>query len=328
MVRAVPPPPRRAGFVAGLFGHLLARPASTLGGLVMTATAIAILTNALALQKGPHPAPLFVGTRPLTSATRSATTTAATVPVPVASETVSSSAVDSGLIADIQRGLKDFGYYKGDVDGLSGPQTSQAILAFERAFHLTPTGEPSNNVLLAIRSVRQKLSGNEASVAPGDETVDPITVSTLPSDVPLPLPKPTVSGSARTSSAEPAGVETGTSKGIGDLIASLGGASSAAAADQPRLALATPPTAAQTTAQSDARPADDADAATSDPRLALIQKSLAAQGFGPLDIDGRMSEGTRDAIRRFESYYGLPVTGAISETFLAQLIKVGGLQGQ
>lgn len=325
MVRAAPPPPRRTGFVAGLFGHLLARPASTLGGLVMTATAIAILTNALALQKGPHPAPLFVGTRPLTSATRIGAA-AATIPVPVASETVSSSAVDSGLIADIQRGLKDFGYYKGDVDGLSGPQTSQAILAFERAFHLTPTGEPSNNVLLAIRSVRQKLSGNEASVAPGDETVDPITVSTLPSDVPLPLPKPTVSGSARTSSTEPVGAAAGTGKGIGDLIASLGGASSAAAADQPRLALATPPTAAQTTAQSDARPADDA--ATSDPRLALIQKSLAAQGFGPLDIDGRMSEGTRDAIRRFEGYYGLPMTGAISETFLAQLIKVGGLQGQ
>lgn len=298
--------PRKSGLVSAIFGAALTHPTLTLGMLVMTATAVAILANALAFQHGRHPAPLFVGTRPAASVGTPATPHAQP---PATSATQAAASLDSGLVADIQRGLKEFGYYKGEIDGLAGPQTEQAILAFERAFHLAPTGEPSNNVLIAIRSVRQKLSGEAAYDSQSE--VDPITVSTLPeTTIPVPLPKPAAD---RRSSAEPAG---GDARGsIGSLIAALDAPTTV---QQVATAAPRPPAA----------PTAGADAPEADPRLARIQQSLAAQGFGPDEIDGRMSAQTRQAIRRFETYYNLPLTGAISETFLAQLVKVGGLQAR
>ena len=285
----------KSGLVALLLRGAVGNPMATAGGLMMTATAIAILTNALALQPGAHPAPLFFGTRPV------APTTPAATPAPTlrSSDGSAVGATDHSLIADIQKGLKDFGYYKGDVDGLAGPQTSQAILAFERAFRLTPTGEPSNNVLLAIRSVRPKTSLNgESPVAS-----DPLTVGSLPANAgaPVPPPKPdTAAAQAAPAEAQPAEISL---DGIGDLIASV-----------------VPP-------KTNASPAATATpaAAAADANLARIQRSLSQQGFGPVAIDGLMSAETRSAIKRFQAYYGLPQTGAIDEAFVSQLVKVGGL---
>ncbi len=75
----------------------------------MTAMAAAIMTNALALQSGKHPYPLFQGTRPLTDG---AATPAATAP----RETLNLR--DRAMVAEIQLALKTRGYYTGDVDGL------------------------------------------------------------------------------------------------------------------------------------------------------------------------------------------------------------------
>ncbi|MCM5558622.1 peptidoglycan-binding protein [Pleomorphomonas sp. JP5] len=285
----------KAGLVALLLRGAIGNPMATAGSLMMTATAIAILTNALALQPGAHPAPLFVGTRPVAPAT----------PAPTQAPTLRSSdgsavgATDQSLIADIQKGLKDFGYYKGEIDGLAGPQTSQAILAFERAFRLTPTGEPSNNVLLAIRSVRPKTSLNVDSPV----AADPLTVASLPTNAAAPVPRPKPDATA----AQPAPTEAQPAEmsmdGIGDLIASVAPPKAAA---KP-VAVATP-----------AAPAADAN-------LARIQRSLSQQGFGPVAIDGLMSAETRAAIKRFQAYYNLPQTGAIDEAFVSQLVKVGGL---
>jgi peptidoglycan hydrolase-like protein with peptidoglycan-binding domain len=269
---------------------------ATAGGLVMTATAVAIMANALMLQPRAHPAPLFVGIRPLAQAERPAT------PPPAlrSSDGSAVGATDHSLVSDIQQGLKDFGYYRGEVDGLDGPQTSQAILAFERAFRLTPTGEPSNNVLLAIRSVRPKTSLNGAAPV----AADPLTVASLPSTpaVPMPWPKPgTAAAETVVPEAPAASVD-----GIGDLIATAAPPTSTASAAQP--------TAPQATA-----------AVATDPNLARIQRSLSQQGFGPVAADGVMTAETRDAIKQFQAYYNLPQTGAINEAFLNQLVKVGGL---
>ncbi|CAI9407099.1 hypothetical protein ANOBCDAF_01582 [Pleomorphomonas sp. T1.2MG-36] len=294
--------PEKTGLVALLLRGAVGNPMATAGGLMMTATAIAIMTNALALQPGVHPAPLFVGTRPVALATPAV----AQPPALRSSDGSSVGATDHSLIADIQQGLKDFGYYKGDVDGLDGPQTSQAILAFERAFRLTPTGEPSNNVLLAIRSVRPKTSLNgESPVA-----ADPLTVASLPANgraAPMPWPKPgTTVAQPATAEAPPAAAQAAdvSMDGIGDLIAS-----------------AAPPKAAAKPAAS----AAPAATTTGDANLARIQRSLSQQGFGPVAIDGVMSAETRDAIKRFQAYYNLPQSGSIDEAFVAQLVKVGGL---
>ena len=293
----------KTGLVALLLRGAVGNPMATAGGLMMTATAVAIMTNALALQPGAHPAPLFVGTRPVALATPAVTQP----PALRSSDGSAVGATDHSLIADIQQGLKDFGYYKGDVDGLDGPQTSQAILAFERAFRLTPTGEPSNNVLLAIRSVRPKTSLNSESPV----AADPLTVASLPANgraaAPMPWPKPgstaaqPATAGTLPAEAQPADVSM---DGIGDLIAS-----------------ATPTKAAAKPAAS----AAPAATATGDANLARIQRSLSQQGFGPVAIDGVMSAETRDAIKRFQAYYNLPQSGTIDEAFVAQLVKVGGL---
>jgi peptidoglycan hydrolase-like protein with peptidoglycan-binding domain len=287
---------QKPGLAALLLRGAVGNPMATVGGLVMTATAVAIMSNALMLQPRAHPAPLFVGTRPLAQADRPAT------PPPAlrSSDGSAVGATDHSLVADIQQGLKDFGYYRGEVDGLDGPQTSQAILAFERAFRLTPTGEPSNNVLLAIRSVRPKTSLNGAAPV----AADPLTVASLPSTpaVPMPWPKPgTAAAETVVPEAPAASVD-----GIGDLIATAAPATSTASAAQP--------TAPQATA-----------AVATDPNLARIQRSLSQQGFGPVAADGVMTAETRDAIKQFQAYYNLPQTGAINEAFLNQLVKVGGL---
>jgi peptidoglycan hydrolase-like protein with peptidoglycan-binding domain len=303
----------KTGLVALLFRGAVGNPMATVGGLMITAIAIAIMTNALVLQPRAHPAPLFVGTRPAAPAD----VVIAQPPVLRSSDGSTVGATDHSLIADIQQGLKDFGYYKGEVDGLDGPQTSQAILTFERAFRLAPTGVPSNNVLLAIRSVRPKSSLNgEAAVA-----ADPVTVASLPatSVAPLPPPKPGAS------TAQPVPTEMPTasvsSDGIAELIASttpVGKPAAPVANAAPSLSAASPAPAVL--------PANTTPAVTvADPNLARIQRSLSQQGFGPVAMDGLMSTETREAIKRFQAYYNLPQSGAIDEAFVAQLVKVGGL---
>lgn len=293
---------QKPGLAALLLRGAVGNPMATAGGLVMTATAVAIMANALMLQPRAHPAPLFVGIRPLAQADRPATP-----PALRSSDGSTVGATDHSLVSDIQQGLKDFGYYRGEVDGLDGPQTSQAILAFERAFRLTPTGEPSNNVLLAIRSVRPKTSLNgEVPVA-----ADPLTVASLPTTpalpaapaAPVPRPKPGAATAEAIAPEKPAAPIDG----IGDLIATA--APSAPATATAAVEPATPKAAA----------------VTPDANLARIQRSLSQQGFGPVVADGVMTAETRDAIRQFQAYYNLPQTGAINEAFLNQLVKVGGL---
>lgn len=303
----------KTGLVALLLRGAVGNPMATVGGLMITATAVAIMANALALQPRAHPAPLFVGTRPIAPAVP----VVAQAPVLRSTDGSTVGATDHSLISDIQQGLKDFGYYKGEVDGLDGPQTSQAILAFERAFRLTPTGAPSNNVLLAIRSVRPKTSLNgEAAVA-----ADPQTVASLPAASAAPTPRPKPGASV----AQPVAVEmpaaTTSSDGIGALIAStapVGARSTPAVSAPPAVTTANPAPAVATVS---AAPA----ATTADTNLARIQRSLSQQGFGPVAIDGVMSAETREAIKRFQAYYNLPQNGVIDEAFIAQLVKVGGL---
>lgn len=308
-------PPSRSGFGTLLLRGIVGNPMATVGGLMMTVTAAAILTNALALQPGRHPAPLFVGTRPAAPADQ---LPAGAMPTLRSSDGSATGASDQSLISDIQQGLKDFGYYKGEIDGLDGPQTSQAILAFERAFRLTPTGEPTNNVLLAIRSVRPRANLGEAA----PPAADPLTVASLPNTggVPTPQPKPTAAATAAAAPSVSAATSPAVSPntdGIGDLIANVAAPSPAPARQQ---------VAATAAVAAPAAPVAPATTASGDANIARIQRSLAQQGFGPLAADGKMSQETREAIRQFETYYGLPVTGTINETFLAQLVKVGGLQ--
>jgi peptidoglycan hydrolase-like protein with peptidoglycan-binding domain len=107
-------------------------------GIVVAAAATAtIFVNALFLQHGPHPAPIFA-TRPLVGAT---------VPHP------KSAAAMQGrmrLIADIQRSLGRKGFYDGAVDGIWGAETDAAVRDFAQAAGLKVASQASENLLHAI----------------------------------------------------------------------------------------------------------------------------------------------------------------------------------
>jgi peptidoglycan hydrolase-like protein with peptidoglycan-binding domain len=283
-------------------GALAANPTATFGGVVMTAMAGAILTNALAMQPGRHPAPLFLGTRPYTEGEQSVRQVSKD-PADALDELVAHSATtpdafDRSLVADIQTELTARGLYSGVIDGLAGPMTVSAIIAFQHDKDLAVTGQPTADVLAALRR--------------GDErpqtALDPRqTVPPLPPRAPH-RPNPVLAAEP-SSEADP-------------IAAILAGPEPVELPPLPvrltREDAPVPELAVQ-------RRAPEPLPIEPDPRLSKIQQSLDLLGYGPLKADGYWTPETRQSIRRFEENRGLPVTGEISERFLAELIMIGGL---
>ena len=137
--------------------------------LVMSTIAVfGIVTNALFLQKGPHPAPIFA-TRPLLP--QEATL------APRLQSTQSAAAADTGnqarlqLIASIQRELTRKGFYDGPADGIWGSKTDSAVRDFIQAAGLKINAEPSDALLRTVSTSSAKPSST-ASVA--NTAADPI----------------------------------------------------------------------------------------------------------------------------------------------------------
>jgi peptidoglycan hydrolase-like protein with peptidoglycan-binding domain len=101
-----------------------------------------IAVNALLLQSGPHPAPLFA---------EPGGTAAAIEPDP--------------LVAAAQRELRRIGYYRGPIDGIPGPQTEAAILRFERATGLATTGAIGPELVRAVSTPERGEPARDASEA-------------------------------------------------------------------------------------------------------------------------------------------------------------------
>lgn len=118
------------------FGVVRRRPIDAMAGLVAAAGVVTILVNALALQQGRHPAPLFRDA----AAPRPATTSQVATPLPAR----------DALVADIQEALIARGYLDGPADGMFGAKTATAISAFEEAHQLPSTGAVSERLLAAV----------------------------------------------------------------------------------------------------------------------------------------------------------------------------------
>ncbi|MFD1333688.1 peptidoglycan-binding protein [Methylopila musalis] len=132
---------RSYGAVAGALGVVRRRPIDALAGLVAAAGVVTILVNALALQQGRHPAPLFRDAAP-----RPVTTAPAQTPLPAR----------DALVADIQEALIARGYLDGPADGMFGAKTATAISAFEEAHRLPSTGAVSERLLATVLSAPAK----------------------------------------------------------------------------------------------------------------------------------------------------------------------------
>ena len=123
----------------------LRRPLDSIAGVVAGCAAIAILSNALFMQSGPHPAPIFVN-KPMP-----VTQPAAVVPQRKAGDAkVELTRPRSDMVADIQRELLRRGFYEGAADGVYGPKTDTAIRDFEQAAGLRPSAEPNDMLLASI----------------------------------------------------------------------------------------------------------------------------------------------------------------------------------
>ncbi len=109
-----------------------------------------IVINALFLQAGPHPAPMFANRAPV-AAPQSPMMLPR--PRPAAPETSTSSVptrARSDVVADIQRELAQRGFYDGPKDGVYSARTDSAIRDFEQAARLRPSAEPNEALLSAI----------------------------------------------------------------------------------------------------------------------------------------------------------------------------------
>ena len=137
-------------------------------GLVMAALAtFAILVNALFLQKGPHPAPIF--------ATRSLFEHEAAMPPRVQGVQPNAAVETSALartqmIASIQRELARKGFYDGSADGIWGSKTDIAVRDFAQAAGIKINPEASDSLLRAITTsnARAAAAGAAADPAPAD----------------------------------------------------------------------------------------------------------------------------------------------------------------
>lgn len=136
----------------------------------------AIFANALFMQKGPHPAPIFA-TRPLLQRDvvlppRSP----ATQPTPAA-ETANQARLQ--LIGNIQRELSRKGFYDAPADGIWGAKTDSAVRDFIQATGLKINPEPTDGLLRAIAAAKAR---PPSAVAASNAAPDPIAKLIAPSN--------------------------------------------------------------------------------------------------------------------------------------------------
>ena len=159
-----------------LFGN----PRDAIGLFLLALAAGSILVNALHMQPGPHPAPIFsIKPRPVASseppggvvpAMPRARPEALLSPKPDLG-TVMGGRPRADTVSDIQRELSRRSVYDGPVDGVLGPKTDAAIRDFEASAKLKVTGEPTEDVLRAIQQMPLK----PVAIAPREKArPDPI----------------------------------------------------------------------------------------------------------------------------------------------------------
>lgn len=129
---------------------VLRSPRDSLAVGVAGFAAVAILVNALFMQSGPHPAPIFAN-KPAPAAVAAADPTAAlNAQRKAADPQLEAVRPRSDTVAEIQRELARHGFYGGPTDGVYGPRTDAAIRDFEQAAGLRPSAEPNDMLLASI----------------------------------------------------------------------------------------------------------------------------------------------------------------------------------
>ncbi len=284
-----------------VIAHAVRAPVSSLVLVAMTFGTGLAMTNALYMQTGTHPAPLFAeeqlttaSVSPVEAPTRVAPVikeipvqvpapvkiaTPEPAPVPVMSDAVAK--IDNSDVAALQQKLAALDFYQGEADGFYGPQTADAIRAFELSVGRTPVGALTPDVLNAVSRAALPTAS---------------TTAATPKPAPVADPKP------QAVATTPAVAET--------AARNAGG------------------TAGDPLVQIVQRVASAAQNSVSTPvenreLVENVQRGLASLGFLRGKIDGVAGETTAKAIRNFEVYYNYKVTGAVTPELVDLLADAG-----
>jgi peptidoglycan hydrolase-like protein with peptidoglycan-binding domain len=162
-----------AGRLAAAIGQ---HPREFVGGLMAAAAIVSIFVNALFLQHGPHPAPIFAARpQPLQPAP-------VALPRPRAVEPAAAPAAPARsqvqIVGDIQRELGRKGFYDGANDGIWGAKTDAAARYFAQAAGLKINVEAGEALLHAI--VTSGTTKAHGAGAPAPARNDPIAALIAP----------------------------------------------------------------------------------------------------------------------------------------------------
>lgn len=201
-----------AGFVggatlrgAGLLGGVIGRHPSIAGGAMAFAVIFSfVAANALWYQPGVHPSPFFrtrdaaspyalAGRKPFFSSQREpADTTTFRIERPddvavTGQSATAPTAAAVSLVSQVQSELVRRGLYNGAADGVIGPRTTAAILFFEESDGLKQTGEPSPQLLAALKAdiqpdVAVPVEKPPADVSSKSAQADPVAAAILNSE--------------------------------------------------------------------------------------------------------------------------------------------------
>jgi peptidoglycan hydrolase-like protein with peptidoglycan-binding domain len=156
-----------------LGGAITRHPREFVGTTMATVATLAIFVNALFLQHGPHPAPIF--------ATQSLTQREAALPPHRPVAPTASARSQAHITSNIQRELARRGFYDGAVDGIWGAKTDAAARDFVQAAGLKLNPEPGDSLLRALAAAPTKTaSGQAATPAPAPTRKDPIAKMIAP----------------------------------------------------------------------------------------------------------------------------------------------------
>lgn len=159
----------RFSVVTGLIrsaGGMISRHPSIAGGATVFGVTFAFVAiNALVYQSGKHPAPLY--------STRSPAGYKLRIPaledVPIPSSRITTFKIEhsdpqstasipnsrpkpsNAMVYNLQSTMSARGLYAGDVDGVFGPQTADAILSYQKRQGLEATGEPTEALLVHLQ---------------------------------------------------------------------------------------------------------------------------------------------------------------------------------
>jgi peptidoglycan hydrolase-like protein with peptidoglycan-binding domain len=163
---------------AGRFAAVIGEHPREFVAIVMaTVATFAIFVNALFLQKGPHPAPIFAA-RPMLQREEAAIPPRIQGVQPNAAVETSALA-RTQMIASIQRELTRKGFYDGPADGIWGAKTDIAVRDFAQAAGVKVNPEASDALLRAIITSNAKAA--PAAAAADAAPQDPIAKLIAPS---------------------------------------------------------------------------------------------------------------------------------------------------